>query len=87
MYVCAERGDQSVTANECEFEQEGFCCVSKEYAEFVCPSAETRDGLTYCNGDNNMLMTEEEWEAQQMEEKERNVRKDMHSKESHRGWR
>jgi len=69
-----------MTANQCDFEQEGFCCVPKEYAGFVCPSAETRNGLTYCNGDNNMLMTNEEWEAQQMEEKSRMNRDDREMK-------
>jgi len=69
-----------MTANECEFEQEGFCVIPKKYAEFICPSAETRDGLTYCNGDNNMLMTYEEWEAQQMEEKSRMNRDDREMK-------
>jgi hypothetical protein len=69
-----------MTANECEFEQEGFCNPPKEYAEFVCPSSKTIDGLTYCHGDNNMLMTEEEWEAQQMEEKSRMNRDDREMK-------
>ena len=69
-----------MTANECEFEQEGFCVIPKEYAEFICPTSEVRDGLTYCHGDNNILMTEEEWEAQQMEEKSRMNRDDREMK-------
>jgi len=50
-----------MVADECEFEQEGFCCPPKEYSDFICSSSELRDGLRYCNGDNNNLMTEEEW--------------------------
>jgi len=69
-----------MTANECEFELEGFCCPPKEYAGFVCPSSEMKDEMRYCNGDNNMLMTEEEWEAQQMEEKSRMNRDDREMK-------
>ena len=29
-----------MTANECEFEQEGFCVIPKEYAGFICPASE-----------------------------------------------
>jgi hypothetical protein len=69
-----------MVANECDFEHEGFCVVPKIYNGFVCPSSEMKDGMRYCNGDNNELMTEEEWEAQQMEEKSRMNRDDREMK-------
>ena len=69
-----------MTANECDFELEGFCNPPKEYAGFVCPSSVMKDGVRYCCGDNAELMTEEEYEAQQMEEKSRNERDDWEMK-------
>lgn len=69
-----------MTADECDFEHEGYCCPPKEYAEFICEDSVLEDGLRRCNGDNNKLMTEEEWEAQQMEEKMRMSRDDWEMK-------
>ena len=69
-----------MSANECEFEQEGHCCPPKEYKDFICPSSVLKDGMRYCEGDNAELMSEEEWEAQCMEEKSRNERDDREMK-------
>lgn len=69
-----------MVANQCDFELEGICCPPKEYAGFVCSSSEMKDGMRYCKWDNSNLMTEEEWEAQCMEEKSRMNRDDREMK-------
>jgi len=72
-----------MTANECEWELEGFCNPPKEYKDFVCPSSVLKDGLRACHGDNNELMTEEEWEERYVHV-ERTVRDD-HEMKGHQG--
>ena len=74
-----------MTADECEFFHLDYCCPP-EYivkAGFVCPDAlpmEEGDITNKCGGSNDKLMTEEEWEAQQMEEKMRMSRDDWEMK-------
>lgn len=56
-----------MTADECEFEHEGCCIASNEYPDFRCSYAKNEgDGiLLICTAENDMLMTEEEWELHQ----------------------
>ena len=51
-----------MVANECDFEQEGFCVVPKIYDGFLCPSSELKDGFLYCCGSNDELFTQDEYD-------------------------
>lgn len=67
-----------MTADECEFEHEGYCCPPKD-SGFLCPDSVLKDGLRYCNGDDEKLMTEEEWDERYVHV-ERTVRDDWEMK-------
>lgn len=53
-----------MTADQCDFEHEGYCIPSKDAKGFVCPnSVAVGDlGLRECHGKNEDLMTEEEYD-------------------------
>lgn len=57
-------------ADECEFFNQDYCLPPEHIrkAGFVCPKQlpmQTGDILGKCGGNNDELLTEEEWEAQQ----------------------
>ena len=69
----------------CEFESQDYCCPPEWLTKsgFKCPSAlpmEEGDITNKCGASDADLMTEEEWEAQQMEEKSRTNRDDWEMK-------
>jgi len=68
-----------MTADECEFEHEGHCAPPECYKDFVCPDAIFVEGFWMCNGNNNQLMTEEEYE-ERFVNVERTVRDDWEMK-------
>ena len=74
-----------MSADECEFFFLDYCNPPEHLikAGFVCPDAlaiEEGDITHKCGGSNDKLMTEEEWEAQQIEERSRNERDDWQMK-------
>ena len=54
-----------MSADQCEFEHEGMCLASEYIDGWVCPdSVAVGDcGLRECNGKNEDLITEEEYDA------------------------
>lgn len=71
------------TNSRCEFEQEDYCCIPSEYKGFDCPCKlplQSGDITNKCGASDADLMTEEEREAQQMEEKMRMSRDDREMK-------
>ena len=62
-----------MSADECEFFDQGYCCPPDYLvkAGFVCSKAlpiQSGDITNKCGGNNNELLTEEEWEAKQERE-------------------
>jgi len=77
--------DMSESNGRCEFEHLDYCCPPEYFvkAGFKCSRAlpiEPGDICEKCGCPDNELMTEEEWEAQQMEEKSRMNRDDREMK-------
>ncbi len=73
----------SESNGRCEFEHLDYCVIPEEYKGYVCKHAlpiQEGDICEKCGCPDDELMTEEEWEAQQMEEKSRNDRDDWEMK-------
>jgi ERCC4-type nuclease len=75
--------EMSESNGRCEFESQDYCCISDEYKGYNCRHKlpiQPGEITNKCGATDADLMTEEEWEAQCMEEKSRMNRDDREMK-------